>query len=74
MRAMKCDRCGKLYEHYKGQTVFKETEQSNGIILIDSDLDKKYWSRTSYDLCPDCMRKLNDFLKEVDNGTNTLSE
>ena len=42
MRAMKCDRCGKLYEHYDGCETFKKTEKANAAILIDKDLDKKY--------------------------------
>lgn len=63
MRAMKCDRCGKLYEHYDGCETFKKTEKANAAILIDKDLDKKYWSRKTYDLCPDCMREFEDFLK-----------
>ena len=53
MRAKKCDRCGKLYEHYDGTKTFKETEQANAVYLIDRDLDNKYWCRKSYDLCPD---------------------
>ncbi len=55
MRAKKCDRCGKLYEHYDGSKNFKENGNANGLILIDRDLDNKYWSRKDYDLCPECM-------------------
>lgn len=50
MRAKKCDRCGKLFEHYDGAKEFKHTERANAILLIDRDLDNKYWSRKSYDL------------------------
>lgn len=28
MRAKKCDRCGKLFEHYDGVKEFKNTEKS----------------------------------------------
>lgn len=63
MRAKKCDRCGKLFEHYDGIKEFKNTEKANALLLIDRDLDNKYWSRKSYDLCPECMKKLEDFLK-----------
>ena len=62
-RAKKCDRCGKLHEHYDGVREFKNSEQANGVILIDRDLDNKYWVRKSYDFCPDCMRKLETFIK-----------
>ena len=29
MRAKKCDRCDKLYEHYDGSKEFKNTERAN---------------------------------------------
>lgn len=61
-RAKKCDKCGKLYEHYDGNKEFKHTEKANALFLIDRDLDNKYWSRKSFDLCPDCMKKLEEFL------------
>lgn len=63
MRAKKCDRCGKLFEYYDGSKKFKNTEKANGFMLIDRDLDNKYWSRKDYDLCPECMTKLEKFLK-----------
>lgn len=64
--AKKCDRCGKLHEYYAGNTEFKNSERANGVLLIDRDLDNKYWSRKSYDLCIDCMRKLEAFIKNED--------
>ena len=62
-RAKKCDKCGKLYEHYDGSKQFKEGERANGLFLIDRDLDNKYWSRRSFDFCSDCMSKLEAFLQ-----------
>lgn len=55
MRARKCDRCGKFYDHYNGNQQFKNGERANALSLIDHDLDGKYWSRMTYDLCPACM-------------------
>lgn len=66
MRAMKCDRCGKLYEHYYGCRIFKDTEKANAIICIDKDFDNDCWYRKTYDLCPDCMREFEDFLRRSD--------
>lgn len=63
MRAKKCDRCGKLYEFYDGSREFKNTERANAVILIDRDLDNKYWSRKDFDLCQNCMEKLEVFIK-----------
>ena len=43
--AMKCDRCGNLYECYAGDTEFKESEKANGIVLIDrySYIEHRYF-------------------------------
>ena len=62
MRARKCDVCKKLYEHYEGSKLFKDSKRSNAIMLIDRDLENKYWSRGTIDLCPDCMSKIENFL------------
>lgn len=43
---------------------FKEQGKANAIIFIDRDLDNKYWSRNSYDLCPECMAQLVSFISE----------
>lgn len=69
-RAKKCDRCGKLHEHYDGNKEFKNSEKANGVIFIDRDLDNKYWYRKSYDFCPDCMRKLEVFIKNEEVSNN----
>lgn len=66
MRAKKCDRCGKLFEHYDGAKEFKHTERANAILLIDRDLDNIYRSRKSYDLCPECMKMIEELLNEKD--------
>ena len=66
MRARKCDRCGKLYESYAGSKDFKTNGNANGLLTIDRDMDNKYWSRKTYDLCPECMKKLQTFLKGTD--------
>lgn len=62
MRAKKCDRCGKLYEHYDGMGEFKQSEKANAFIMIDKDLDNKYFSRKNFDLCPECMKGLENFI------------
>ena len=69
--AKKCDRCGKLHEYYKGINKFNNSEKANGVLLIDRDTDNTYWSREIYDLCPDCMRKLEAFIK---NGEDEIKD
>lgn len=63
MRAKKCDRCGKFYGHYEGQTNFRAGERANALHLIDRDLDEKYCSRKTYDLCPACMGEFEKFIR-----------
>lgn len=61
MQAKKCDRCGRLYEHYDGQKVFPKS-RSNSIGLRDTDIDGKYWTRDHFDLCVSFMAGLEVFL------------
>ena len=57
-----CDRCKMFYNYYEGGKTFKNTERANAVILIDMDLERDYSARQIYDLCPDCMKELEDFL------------
>lgn len=64
-KALKCDRCGKLYEHYEGIRV-----QDKGVHYVSLTLNSDgCWGR-KFDLCPECMTKLVEFMKneEVSNG------
>lgn len=61
MQAKKCDRCGRLYEHYDGRKAFPES-QSNSIELRDTDIGGQYWARARLDLCFSCMVGLEAFL------------
>lgn len=61
MLAKKCDRCGRLYEHYDGRKAFLKS-QSNSIELRDTDIEGKYWQRARFDLCFSCMAGLEVFL------------
>lgn len=63
MRAKRCDRCGKFYDHYVGLSRFRGGCKANALVLIDRDLDEKYWSRKTYDLCPACMGEFEEFIR-----------
>lgn len=67
MRARKCDRCGCYYDSYRGNTMFEETGRTNALWLIDRLDNEKAMSRKTYDLCPECMKELEKFLK-IDGG------
>lgn len=59
--AKKCDRCGRLYEHYDVRKVFPKS-LSNSLELRDTDCRGSIWPRDRFDLCEDCMTKLESFL------------
>lgn len=64
--AKKCDRCGKLYEHYYN---------FNLRIVLDAD---KYGhicaTSKRNDLCPDCMQALTDFIEAPQREINDSKE
>lgn len=60
MLAKKCDRCGKLYEHYD---IFNNTRR-NGISIIHRDkFGNKDYLANEFDLCLECMISLTNWLK-----------
>lgn len=60
--AKKCDRCGKLYEEYN---INKDEKNPNGIMVLNLDYQRKFYSHTHMDLCPDCMKGFHDWFGEV---------
>lgn len=65
MRAYKCDCCGSLYEAYQIIELDKRpknhiTFSANSLSLQNSDM----LSFKTYDLCPNCMRKILAMLME----------
>lgn len=56
MKAMKCDRCGKIYIEGDGRNV-------KSIAIHKQDWDGDYpWGPGFIDLCPSCLDELVDFL------------
>lgn len=56
--AKQCDRCGKFYSNY--QTT---SGGFNGILTANIDQSGKYYSKSIYDLCPECMEQLIEWLE-----------
>lgn len=52
--AKKCDRCGKLYEQYNSKN---DKKNPNGIMILNLDAQRKYYSHGAIDLCPGCMKE-----------------
>lgn len=62
MRATKCDRCGKYYIEEE------DDNYSSYIGIIKRNIDTML--NKSADLCPDCTKALDDFMK----GVKTVNE
>lgn len=56
--AFKCDVCGKLYEHYTNCY-----EEVCNVLLRSRINGITPYGVRSFDLCPDCMDKILDFLQ-----------
>lgn len=60
-RARKCDRCGKLYETYNTKN---DEKKINGLMTLNIDDDRRYYSHGIMDLCPECMEEFQRWIKE----------
>lgn len=56
--ALKCDRCGKLYEAYVGVQLVERGNSYHSFTISGHGRIK------SYDLCEECMSSLIDWIKE----------
>lgn len=68
--SMKCDRCGEVFNPEPPDEMGRH--KPNAVILVDKNVHDAwdYWSCDCYDepfLCPSCMAKLNNWLKENRN-------
>lgn len=59
-RAMKCDRCGELYEYHRMRYM---GDHINGIELVNANVELSYmWNVRTLDLCPKCCEELIKWL------------
>lgn len=65
-KALKCDRCGRFYEIYDGIPLNEGEGKYNGMSLLKWDTSYSALNQ-DYDLCPECMKSLFEWLKEADN-------
>ena len=64
----KCDRCGKLYDHY---TTYIGALNANAIKLVSlSNTDMYLSTAMDLDLCPECMSELIKFLNNKKGEKN----
>lgn len=64
MTAKKCDRCGAYYELYG---VWNNAKKCNAIMPVNIDGQGKYYQHNPYDLCPECMAALYEFMQKGGN-------
>lgn len=58
--ALKCDRCGGLYEHHRVEYM---GNYINGIQIINTNIDcGNIWDTRTLDLCPKCCEELIKWL------------
>ena len=72
MIVRKCDRkgCNKFYEQYGNSN--SDSVEPNGTLLIFKNITGLYSPNRAYDLCPECLEKLKEFLGgEESSETNT---
>lgn len=62
--AKKCDRCGKLYELYNLES---DPKNINGLLTLNIDYKRSYYTQNLIDLCPECMNSFDKWLKEKGN-------
>lgn len=77
MLAKKCDLCGNFYDHYDGWR--ENEEEANAIIFNDRGLDGRSTGRKLYDLCPECMNKIletmrNSMLPTLDEMRKSVAD
>ncbi|NBI63697.1 hypothetical protein D3Z38_11675 [Clostridiales bacterium] len=64
MLARKCDRCGVHYEIGEAAEIGKERTEINRIDLKRADENGNIIRGYIFDLCPDCVCELVDWIKE----------
>lgn len=63
MNAKECDRCGRFYDEYN--TKGYHTEPNTLMLIQEQEKDFPYCTK-KYDLCPECMAELQEWLQKGD--------
>lgn len=65
--AKKCDICGVLYELYNTRNDMKNV---NGIMFLNIDAERKYFSHKAIDCCPTCIQSIENHIKTLKEKEN----
>ena len=60
--AKQCDLCGKFYKPYNLYSA-SDTKVNAMYLASRSDDDSRYYTNARYDLCPECMLALKEFIE-----------
>lgn len=63
--AKKCDICGKLYEQYN---VKEDPCNTNGLMFLNLDHKRDYFTSKALDCCPECMGSIRNHVDALRNG------
>lgn len=63
--AKKCDICGKFYETYN---IKHNENKTSGLMFLNVDEYRKYFSNTVIDCCPECMKSIKNHIDLLRNG------
>lgn len=69
--AKKCDVCGKLYEEYNTENYKKD---HNGLMFLNIDYKRDYYSSVPIDCCPDCIKSIKNHIDYLKNGGGSGSK
>lgn len=64
MLAKKCDLCGSFYDRYNEK---ENKNKPNGFCYLNLDDLGKFYKGPSIDCCPECMKKIQNFVEGLKN-------
>lgn len=67
VKAVKCGRCGRFFEYYAVKDYTGDAAEGFNTVVQGSYTDHDgYYHKKTYELCTDCCREFNEWLKEAE--------
>lgn len=63
MDVKKCDRCGEYYVPFREYSFLAFNDPTGITFIFDDTQEQKRVSIEKYDLCPECIKEIKNFLK-----------
>lgn len=61
-KAKQCDICGGFYTPYNMK---RDPKNVNGFVLVNIDMNQKYFGFNPVDCCPECIAKIQNYIDEL---------